>query len=96
MVRRFGQWMTGALVVWALMLVTAWFTSEGEPVCKGPLISQVKLSLPPQCPSPIEGLIEVGPVLLGALGFLGWIGFLVTTGLEQRRQRDDLVSVDVS
>jgi len=80
--------MTGALVVWALMLTVAWFTSEGEPVCEGVLITQTDDSFPPQCPTLIEGVIEVGPPLLGLLAFFGWIGFLVTTGLAQRRQRE--------
>lgn len=96
MVRRFGQWMTGALVVWALMLTFAWFTSDGEPVCEGPLINSSDDSDPPQCPSPIEGLLEVGPVLLGLLVVFAWLGFLVTTGLAQRRRRSDITSVDDS
>lgn len=94
MVRRFGQWMTGALMVWALFLMVAWFTSEGEPVCTGPLITQVEESDPPKCPSPIEGVVDVGPPLLGLLVFLGWIGFLVTTGLTQRSDRKDVTLLD--
>lgn len=88
--------MTGALVVWALMLGFAWFTSEGEPVCEGPLILSVDDSMPPQCETRIPGLLEVGPVLLGLLAFLAWCGFLVATGLEQRRVRNDVASEDDS
>ncbi len=86
--------MTGALAVWAFFLAVAWFTSEGVPVCEGFLILSVDDSMPPGCPEPIEGLLDVGPPLLGLIAFFGWIGFLVTTGLDNRQQRKDVVSED--
>lgn len=43
-----------AITVWGLL------TSEGEPVCEGPFITQVDDSSPPQCPSPVEFLPTVG------------------------------------
>ena len=57
-----------AVVAGALLLL-----SEGEPVCEGPLILDVDDSDPPQCDSPLDGLIEqsvpliVGSVLLAAV-----------------------------
>lgn len=87
MVRRFGQWMTGALVAWALLLGLAWFTSESEPVCEGVLILETDDSDPPQCPSLLDGLFEVGPILLAMCLFIGWVGFLVATGVAQRREQ---------
>lgn len=79
--------MTGALVVWILLIGIAWFTSEGEPVCEGIFILDVETSLPPQCDGPIEGLLQTGPILLFLLLFVGWVGFLAATGLAQRRER---------
>lgn len=73
-----------------------WFASEGEPVCEGFLITETDDSMPPQCPSPFEGLLRVGPALLGLPVFFGWIGFLVTTGLAQRRERQGVASDDDS
>jgi len=96
MVRRFGQWMTAAFVVWALMLAFAWFASESEPVCEGPLILGVNDSMPPECDELVVGLLEVGPVLLGLLLVFGLLGFLATTGLARRRKRHDLASEDDS
>ena len=56
------------------MLVLAFFVSEGEPVCEGPLILDVDDSDPPQCDGPIAGLPSVGLALYA-------VGFTITTGL---------------
>jgi hypothetical protein len=45
-------------------------TSEGEPVCKGPFITRVDDSLPPQCPAPVEFLPTVGIAGVAGLGVI--------------------------
>lgn len=55
------------IIVWGLL------ASEGEPVCKGPFITQVDDSSPPQCPSPVEFLPSVG---------IAWaVGLVVILGI---------------
>lgn len=53
------------LIVWTaaflISVIVAYVTSEGEPVCRGPLITEVLTSYPPQCPDPIDGLWERTP-----------------------------------
>jgi len=61
-------------VVWVLLLGALFISSEGEPVCEGPLILGVDDSYPPQCDAPIAGLPMVGSMLYIA-------GFTVTTTL---------------
>lgn len=55
-------------VVWIAVFgaVTAWMflTTEGEPVCEGPLIVWVKTSLPPHCNTLTEGYEQHLPALL--------------------------------
>lgn len=51
----------------ALVLVVIVFglaTSEGEPVCEGPFITEVDDSFPPQCGSPLDFV----PVMV-----IGWV-----------------------
>jgi hypothetical protein len=84
-VRRFSQWLTAALVLWSAALTVAWFTSQGEPVCEGPLILEVDDSDPPQCPDVVEGLLEVGPSLLAFVVFVAVIGSLLHTSAARSR-----------
>ena len=86
--------MTAAFVVWALMLAFAWFASESEPVCEGPLILGADDSSPPKCDELVVGLVEVGPVLLGLVLVFGLLGFLATAGLDRRRRRRTDVASD--
>lgn len=55
-------------VVWAVLLLLAYFASHGEPDCTGPLILEVNESYPPQCDDPKAALFVIGPVLY-AIGF---------------------------
>lgn len=74
MVRHFAKaWLAWA-VVWVLLLGALFISSEGEPVCEGPLILDVADSYPPDCDDPIAGLPTVGSMLYIA-------GFTVTTAL---------------
>lgn len=52
------------------VLVLGLTTSDGEPVCEGPFITEVDDSLPPQCGSPVD----VVPVVL-----IIWAAVLVMT-----------------
>jgi hypothetical protein len=63
-----------ALVLAVLVLGMA--TSEGEPVCEGPFITEVDDSLPPQCGSPLDfvPLVVVGwVVVLIAIVAVRWL-----------------------
>lgn len=59
-------------VAWTAVLlaviVLGLATSEGEPVCEGPFITEVDDSFPPQCGSPLEAV----PVVV-----IGWVVVLV-------------------
>lgn len=56
------------LLVWTVVCIVlvgaALATSEGEPVCEGPLILGVDDSDPPQCEDPIAGLPSLAPFIL--------------------------------
>lgn len=71
-----------AEVVWTALLlaiaVAGLLTSDGEPVCEGPFITQVDDSFPPQCPSPVEFL----PVL-GTAWLVGLCVILAARGLKR-------------
>jgi hypothetical protein len=60
-----------------LVAVLGLLTSEGEPVCEGPLIFRVDDSLPPHCPSPVEFLPAVGIAWVVGLGVILGIRALV-------------------
>lgn len=51
------------------LVVLGLATSDGEPVCEGPFITEVDDSFPPQCGSPLD----VVPAVL-----IGWAVILVT------------------
>ena len=75
------------LSLWLGTLAVFWFTSEGEPVCEGPLILDVDDSFPPQCDPPIDSVISVGLQLLTAAAFVAVIGSLLLTGVRRFRAR---------
>lgn len=66
-----GQW---AEMVWTALLlaiaVAGLLTSDGEPVCEGPFITQVDDSFPPQCPSPLEFLPVIAIAWVVGLGVI--------------------------
>ena len=70
-----------AWTIWAaiavILLTVAYFASEGEPVCRGPLITGADDSDPPQCEGPVEGLLTIGPALFVA----GLVGSSVVVAL---------------
>ena len=78
------------LVVWVGVVLVGtgllFLTSEGEPVCEGPLIIDVDDSDPPQCNTLTEGLREHGgmwllsSVILAALARVAWVGAAVVIG----------------
>ena len=72
--RHFARAWLAWTVVWVLLLGALLISSEGEPVCEGPLILEVADSYPPDCDDPIAGLPTVGSMLYIA-------GFTVTTAL---------------
>ena len=81
-VRAIAVW----IPVWVLLLTSAFFLSEGEPVCSGPLILAVRDSMPPGCDSPAHGLPLVGawlfivgliPISIGTGAVLLWRKTLV-------------------
>lgn len=72
---------TAFLVAFAVLGLV---TSEGEPVCEGPLILRVDDSQPPECPSPVEFLV----VLLPALAIAWAVGLgviLAMRGLKRSK-----------
>lgn len=85
--RRFVQaWVIWSLV-WVVLLAVAYFMSEGEPVCKGPLILSVDDSDPPQCPDPSAALLTVGFVLY-LVGIVPSMAIAAVVGaLESRRTK---------
>ena len=63
-----------AETVWTALLfviaVAGLLTSDGEPVCEGPFITQVDDSYPPQCPSPLDFLPVIGIAWVAGLGVI--------------------------
>lgn len=60
-------------VVWIAFALTLYAMSSGEPVCQGPLITQVNDSFPPECPSPAVALpLLVGIYIVGLAVILGY------------------------
>jgi len=90
--RKLGQWLTGALVCWALLLAVAWFTSEGEPICEGPLILSGEDSDPPTCPNRVEGLLDVGSLTLAVAIAVALLGFGATTLITRSRHEPEAVA----
>ena len=64
-------------VLFLAIAVLGLLTSEGEPVCQGPFVTNVDDSFPPQCPSPVEFLPAVGIAWLVGLGMVLGIRALV-------------------
>ena len=61
------------LAICALVTVVLVLTSDGEPVCDGPLVYDTDDSDPPQCNSLLDGLRRMMPVIaVGAFG-LTWL-----------------------
>lgn len=65
--------------VWVGVTLVLFTTSTGEPVCEGPLITQVNDSFPPGCPSPSAAL----PVLVG----LYVVSLAAVLGVQAMRRR---------
>lgn len=58
------------------VLVLGLTTSDGEPVCEGPFITEVDDSLPPQCGSPVDVVsvvLIIWVAVLVAIVFVRWI-----------------------
>ena len=51
------------------LVVLGLATSDGEPVCEGPFITEVEDAFPPQCGSPVDVVLAV---------LIGWAVILVT------------------
>ncbi len=66
--KRFAQALVVWSLIWLVLLVVAYLTSDGEPICEGPLILSVDDSFPPQCEAPSAALPTVG-LFLYAIGF---------------------------
>jgi hypothetical protein len=73
------------VVIWAALMLLALLLSTGEPVCEGPLILGVDDSLPPECESPIAGLLIVAPRVLLAGAII--VGASVGAANLRRRRR---------
>ncbi len=68
-VRYVSIWLAICLVLSAGLLLT----TDGEPVCDGPLIYDTDDSFPPQCNTAAEGLVRMMPfVTFGGAG-LTWL-----------------------
>ena len=53
---------------WFALMCVLWLSSDGEPVCEGPLITQTDDSFPPQCNTLLDGVQTYVPgLLLGVL-----------------------------
>ncbi|MEO0491816.1 MAG: hypothetical protein AAF081_00220 [Actinomycetota bacterium] len=56
------------LVVFVVVTAALFLTTDGEPICEGPLIVDVDSSDPPQCNTPVEGFErQLWGLLLGTL-----------------------------
>lgn len=65
-------WTALVLAVLAVGLVT----SDGEPVCEGPFITEVDDSFPPQCGSPVDvvpAVLIIWLAVLVAIVFIRWV-----------------------
>lgn len=69
-----------------MLVILAFITSEGEPVCEGPLILGVDDSDPPQCSGPIEGLPSLMPLIV-AVGAALALAVIAASGTVQRLRR---------
>ena len=75
-------WVAICTAAAAILLVT----SDGEPVCGGPLILDVDDSDPPQCDAPIEGLAAQMPFIAFGAAAATWC-VASATELARRMRR---------
>lgn len=91
--KRFAHALVVWSLIWLVLLAVAYLSSEGEPVCEGPLILSVDDSFPPQCEAPSAALPTVG-LLLYAIGFIP--AMFLAAVLKARDDRRAIGSQDVS
>ena len=62
------------VLIWIAIMSTAYATSDGSPICDGPLVFSVDESFPPACDDPVDGLVVAAPIVFAAgLVLLGGI-----------------------
>lgn len=85
------KWVLRLLLMWAVLSIVlvalAFAASEGEPVCKGPLIDFVNASNPPRCDDPIDRLPSMAPLILAASLGLSGVATTVTAAIVQARSK---------